>query len=88
MLRPHGYATVTSNDDGRLLSERDTLSCGHCNAWFAPDKNKPGTEGGFCLKCMAPTCDRCLARGTCTPFMKKLEAVEKRAVFVRSMLGG
>jgi DNA-directed RNA polymerase subunit RPC12/RpoP len=77
MRRPQGYA-VTS-EPGRPNVEEDTFTCGHCNSIvFVKPRQDPSTMGGFCRMCMTHICARCAGELTCSPFEKKLEAMERR----------
>lgn len=101
MRSPHGYAVWTAPDARPV--ERDTATCGHCNAIIFV---KPGTgsttyliygldplapprevPGAGCRLCMTPVCLACEAKGTCTPFEKRLEQAEARAALGRAVLG-
>lgn len=80
MLRPGGYGQLIDPVNG--VSEHDTFTCCHCNK-VVMVKPKASMEefGGFCTLCFKPTCPRCEAVGTCTPFEKKLEEAEAKARF-------
>lgn len=98
MLRAGGYATVV--DPSRPLVERDTCSCGHCQAviftkpgygittYLLPHPHLHGewveTPGAFCRCCMKPVCLRCDSLGRCLPWEKQFAAVEARGRFLRS----
>lgn len=73
--RPDGYIAI-SYEDGHVV-ERDTLQCVHCGAHFIVEPGS-GRRRGFCLKCGGPTCGR-PGCDSCTPFEKKLEALEEGA---------
>lgn len=85
-----GYATITAPD--APLVERDTITCGHCQAVLFV---KPGTAStvyltyhvggsvtetmGFCCRvCMRPVCPACGDRGRCLPWERRLERSEAR----------
>lgn len=86
MRRPQGYA-VTTEADGKVLEE-DTFTCGHCNTIvFVQPRQNPSEMGGFCRMCMGHTCATCAGIGTCEPFEKKMEAMERRDRLRRSILG-
>lgn len=60
--------------------EYETFTCIHCNEIVrVPHRASPDDCGGFCRQCMAPTCPKCTAKGVCTPFLKKVEEIERRA---------
>lgn len=89
MSRSLGYATITG-PDGRV--ELDTLTCGHCNTVILVHDAKTGSRvpperlGGGCTLCDKPTCPQCTGRG-CTPFERKLEAIERGRAFVDFLEG-
>lgn len=66
----------------RVLTEMDTVHCPHCEALV----EVVGTEyrsGGRCTycdgyRCLSPACQPCV------PFMKRLEAQERRDRFARA----
>lgn len=65
-------------DPDAPLLERDTFTCAHCNGIVIVEPAKPPEAmGGFCRMCMKCICPACDAVGTCTPFERKLEEVEK-----------
>lgn len=75
MLKPGGYATVSSPDG---IVEADTFTCIHCNTVVVvPVKVSASDMGGFCTMCMKPVCGPCADLGKCIPFEKKLEAIER-----------
>lgn len=81
MLRPGGYATLTSPEG---VKEADTYSCGHCNAIRHVKAQQDASEiGGLCKCCMQLICEKCLG-GECVPFMKKIENWEQRNYALRS----
>lgn len=81
MRKPHGYATLTSEDG---VAECDTTTCAHCNAiTHIRPKQDPSTIGGLCKICMGLICPRCVG-GECVPFVKKLEEWEARNEALRS----
>ncbi len=84
MRRPQGYATQTV--DGKIVEEQDTYTCGHCNSIvFVKPKEDPSKMGGFCTMCMSHTCAKCAGEGSCTPFEKKLEEMERRDRFRKAL---
>jgi hypothetical protein len=83
MRRPGGYAIVT--EPGAADVERDTFTCAHCNCVvFVAPRQDPSTMGGFCRMCMAHLCGPCADAGRCSPFEKKLDAMERRDRLIRS----
>lgn len=74
MRNPGGYA-IKVDPFGTV--ERDSFTCCHCNSIvFVKPKCDPAEMGGFCRMCMKPVCKNC-ADKACTPFEKKLEAMER-----------
>jgi len=73
---PGGYAVLIDPDKG--IVERDTFTCNHCNTVvYIKPKASPDDFGSMCRLCMKMVCRRCANYG-CTPFEKKLEAIEAR----------
>ena len=82
MRRPGGYAVITG-PDGTV--EADTFTCFHCQRIVhVPPKADPAQLGGMCYQCMKLVCPRCVGLGDCSPFERKLEAMERRADALRS----
>lgn len=73
-------ALVTKRDG--KTHEVDTVTCSHCNAIHRVTRDDPG---GFCRLCMRPTCTRCGMRGACMPFERRLEKLEARDRFRRTL---
>lgn len=85
MRNPGGYSVLV--EPGKAAEERDTFTCIHCNTIVeVTPKMSPAEMGGFCRLCMKPVCKNCADKG-CTPFEKRLEAMEQRAKFFRSVIG-
>ena len=79
MSKVGGYAVWVGT--GGVERECDTFTCCHCNTVVFVKPRAPAEEsGGFCRMCMKMTCPRCTDKG-CTPFEKKLEAMEAQARF-------
>ncbi len=75
MLKPGGYAISVGPDS---THEMDTITCCHCQTIVFLKPQQTGADaGGFCRMCMKPICGPCADLGTCTPFEKKLEAIER-----------
>lgn len=100
MRRPQGYATIL--DPGRPVVERDTITCGHCQAvvfvtpgsattlyqiYDAPTGQWREEAGAFCRVCMTAVCLRCHAAGGCTPWERRMERAEARQR-LRAAVGG
>lgn len=77
MPRNHkrSYAIASSPESTR---EWDTLTCCHCQRIIFIEVGKD-IPGGFCDKCNKNTCEACHQIGTCRPFEKWLEEVERKA---------
>jgi hypothetical protein len=82
--RPQGYAVVV--DPEAPTRETDTGTCAHCNTVFFYDPLPSGAvEGAFCLHCMKSVCLRCDRIGSCTPFERALERMERGESFARAI---
>ena len=86
MRRPGGYIRIS--DPEKPLFEQDTFTCKHCNA-IVPVKPRqdPSEMGGFCRLCYGHICKRCSIVGSCTPFEKKVEDIERKDRNYRAILG-
>jgi len=82
MRKVQGYAIIT--DPNAPTVEFDTITCCHCNIVVRVYPAPAPMVGGFCRMCMKYTCDACAGKG-CTPFEKKLEAIESHERFLRSI---
>lgn len=81
MRNTQGYLVISG--DAGVISENDTFTCAHCNnIVIVPNKGTP--PGGFCQLCNKLVCDACSTKG-CIPFEKKLEEMEARDRFHRSI---
>lgn len=59
-----------------------TITCCHCNTVVEiPDGARADDCGGFCFRCMLPTCRACASLG-CVPFERQLERMESRSRLV------
>lgn len=63
--------------------EAATVFCCHCQAIvflhnLVTGKKDETDIGGFCFKCMKPTCGPCADGGVCVPFERKIEQAEAR----------
>jgi hypothetical protein len=82
--KPQGYAVTIEPDKADV--EEDTFTCAHCNSIvFVKPCQDPSEMGGFCRLCYAHICGSCADQGECVPFEKKLEALESRFRFLRSI---
>ena len=84
MRRPGGYAVTV--EPGKQDVEEDTYTCCHCNSLvFVKPRQDPSEMGGFCTMCMKHICANCANEGTCTPFERKLEEMERADKLMRAM---
>ena len=70
--------------------EMDTFTCAHCQKivfLHNQDGSRKADQGGFCIPCMKGVCGPCSDLGRCTPFEKKMEAMEKSDLQLRRLLG-
>lgn len=82
-MRTPGGHLICSGPDG--VTTTDTFTCFHCNCIvLVPTKADPAEIGGMCHLCMKLVCPRCVAAAACTPFEKKLDAIERRYDTLRS----
>lgn len=80
MFRPGGYGFCFDPDGTK--QEHDTFTCFHCQfVVMVPPKCNPDDLGGMCRICMNMICPRCVNKGVCTPFEKKLEQAEAKRRF-------
>lgn len=86
MRSPDGYLIITDpNARGGVALECDTVRCVHCHRIVPIKPNAIASDaGGYCPRCHAAICGPCADLGKCTPFEKKLEAMEGRARFLRA----
>jgi len=90
--RASGYAVVLDPDAPAW--EHDTVTCGHCQrviftvpgTWSmsyliydAHLRRWVVEPGAWCRTCMSPVCVACHQIGTCTPWEKQMEQLEKSA---------
>ena len=75
--KPGGYAEIVDPD--RPTRRADTFTCGHCQrVCHVQARIRPEDVGGLCKQCMALICKHCVAKGTCTPWEKQMELMERR----------
>lgn len=81
--REQGVAEWTTSS-GKTTTLATTTCC-HCNAVTIIQKGARAEDcGGFCLRCMRPTCKACADKG-CVPFERELERQEARGRLLASM---
>jgi len=97
---PTGYGAYTTREQDRPLAEYDTTTCGHCQrvifvkpatactTYLIVDRatNRFREEpGAFCRVCMQAVCLTCHADGRCTPWERRIEAMEARGRFLQQV---
>ena len=83
-VRREGGAIEWTYPAGRTVT-CSTFTCCHCNTVTIVEQSARAEDcGGFCLRCMEPTCKACATNG-CTPFERELERMEARGRLRRSM---
>jgi len=97
MRKPQGYAVIVTPEDAQVnfdglrceniqagSFEVETVSCGHCGRVIhVRPRMDPADMGGLCKQCYRFECPSCVGKG-CSPLEKKLEAMEKKQVALRS----
>lgn len=77
MRRAQGYAVIV--EPGKATVERDTFTCAHCNCVvFVEPMQAASDMGGWCMMCAKNTCTSCAGQLGCSPFERKIEALERR----------
>lgn len=77
MRNPGGYGVATDRETGKVISETDSFTCGHCGRIvFVKPKCDPADLGGNCYLCWKLVCPQCHAKGNCDPMEKKLDRME------------
>jgi hypothetical protein len=86
--RALGYARIVDPALAKPL-ESSTATCSHCNRVVHMHDFKTGKALSgvlvHCHQCDAVTCVPCAETGKCTPFEKKLEAIEARGRLLAAM---
>ena len=76
---PRGTPTIVESGVRHQEVEIDTFTCGHCNAVkHVPVRANAADIGGLCKQCLQLICSKCVDKGICTPFEKKLQEMEER----------
>lgn len=96
MIRALGYYQVIDPEPSRC-AELETFTCGHCNSIVRMQKEvslqsldmairqgKEKRDIRRCGGCDHLVCPKCHKSPTCTPFLKKLEAYERREALLLS----
>ncbi len=90
MRRALGFQEVIV--DGQVQAIHETFTCGHCNGIVRMPKATPLREAQNairdvrrCFGCDMLVCPVCARKPVCTPFEKRLEAIERSA---KLALGG
>lgn len=86
MLRQQGSLRI---DDEYTTVEHDTITCAHCNRIYVVphrlEESQARPPAQFCFQCKSAICPACVGKD-CVPFMKRLDAVEKRQAQGRRLL--
>ena len=86
MFKRAGYMRWDDPDGG--TQEADAFTCGHCQKIVTvPAMTAPSNIGGMCKQCMKLVCPGCVAKRTCTPWEKQMDAMERRERLHREMRG-
>jgi len=84
LRRPSGLLITTDPDARQMVTERETLTCGHCQTTEVVYE-KGQDLGGLCYSCWSLICGPCADRGVCQPWEKQMEVLEARFESRRSM---
>jgi hypothetical protein len=83
MSKPLGYAII--QDEWGVITEADTYSCCHCQQVVhipigpgIKESVNATKQRALCRCCYSPTCGLKECMENCTPFMKMIEASERR----------
>lgn len=88
MRNPGGYGVYIGGDLHGGKKEVDTFTCAHTNKIVeVPPFSRPEDMGGLCKVCMGLICKEEVGKG-CTPFLKRLDQVEKADIERRRSYGG
>jgi hypothetical protein len=81
MNRALGYLQIIGPEKTETF---ETFTCAHCNCVVTMPRDTSITKATEvkrdvrrCAGCDALTCPRCAKTPSCTPFMRKIEAVER-----------
>ena len=86
MRAPGGYGVIFDPQVSTPTQERDTFTCGHCQAVVFVTPQCDGADaGGLCKQCMRLICPRCVDRMVCVPWEKMLEMQEAKGRTFRSV---
>ena len=81
--RTSGYSVLAEDFSS---TERETLSCVHCQMIWAVQPGS-GHNRGFCFLCNGPTCGKQNCVESCTPWEKQIEEIEAKDRFWRRLNG-
>ena len=79
--RALSFAETLDGNGNSVVVEK--LTCSHCQKIF--NKPRQNEDMGFCELCFAAICISCARLDRCDPFERKLERMERRAQFLRSI---
>lgn len=82
MSKPLGYAII-QNEWG-AITESDTYGCPHCQQVVHTHVGSR-KQRGYCFLCNAPTCGLKECMENCSPFLKRIEAAERRDILRRAI---
>ncbi len=83
MRNPHGYAYLRDRFSGKEEGA-DVFTCSHCNSVREVPPGK--TPGGWCTECGSYICTSPACNNGCVPFMRKVEAAERRGYLRRNFM--
>jgi hypothetical protein len=72
--------TIYDVEDNKIEAKCvDSFTCNHCNrVVFVKPRCDPADLGGHCKVCDRLICPQCNAKGSCTPWEKRMELMEAR----------
>lgn len=84
MRRATNYSVLTDPTLGTV--EQDSFTCGHCQKIITVQPRQKGEDiGGMCKVCMGLICPVCVDKMECVPWEKKMEKIEAKDRFLRSV---
>lgn len=72
-------------DPNGTKTEHDTITCGHCNGVHVMAPKDAYGVGRYCTLCARHLCPGCAQIEKCTPFEKRLEAIERSTQLMQAM---
>ena len=83
MRRGSGYIRVLDPELGDR--ESDCFTCSHCQKIVEVPPMASAKSLGWCRRCDKPICETCTDVGTCVPFEKRVDEIERRDRLYREM---